>query len=219
VTLDDLTRKKDRRSAEREELDRLLDEELVGTLATVSRDGRPWAVPMLFARDGDRILLHGSTGAGALRHVAEGAEAVLAVHAVDALVLASSMFDHSANYRSAVVRGTLVTLTGDEAWRALDRVADGLVPGRRDEVRQMLPKEVAATVALALDLTEDNWILKVRSGGTGEVPADVPDGTWTGVVPLHTTYGDPEPSSWHPADLPVPPSVTALRAQRNGTNR
>ena len=85
MTLDDLTRKKERRATDRAALDRLLDEVLVGTLATVSTDGRPWAVPMLFARDGDRILLHGSTGAGALRRVATGAEGVLAVHVVDGL--------------------------------------------------------------------------------------------------------------------------------------
>ena len=209
MTLDDLTRKKERRATDRAALDRLLDEVLVGTLATVSTDGRPWAVPMLLARDGDRILLHGSTGAGALRHVADGAEAVLEVHAVDALVLASSMFDHSANYRSAVVRGSLVTLTGDQARTALDRVSDGLLPGRRAEVREMLEKELAATVALALDLTDDNWILKVRSGGTGEDACDVPDGTWTGVVPLHTVAGEPEPTPG--VAEAAPPSVVALR--------
>lgn len=223
MTLDDLTRKKERRSHEREQLDRLLDEVLVGTLATLTTDGRPWAVPMLIARDGDRVVLHGSTGAGALRQVAAGAEAVLEVHAVDGLVLASSMFDHSANYRSAVVRGSLVSLTGEDAWQALDRVSDGLLPGRRDEVRPMLAKEVAATVALALDLTDDNWILKVREGGTGEDPADVPPGTWTGVLPLHVVAGEPEPTPGAES-VPVPPSVDGLRArfsgpQRRGTNR
>ena len=215
MTLEDLTRKTERRATDRAELDRLLDEVLVVTLATVSTDGRPWAVPMLFARDGDRILLHGSTGAGALRQVADGAEAVFEVHAVDALVLASSMFDHSANYRSAVVRGVLVTLTGDEARAALDRVSDGLLPGRRAEVREMLAKEQAATVALALGLTADNWILKVRSGGTGDDPADVADGTWTGVVPLHTVAGAPEPTAGADAP-PVPPSVVALRERFSG---
>ena len=73
MTLDDLTRMKEMRRSDRAELDRLLDEELVGTLATVTTDGEPWAVPMLYARVGDRVLLHGSTGAGALRRVAAGA--------------------------------------------------------------------------------------------------------------------------------------------------
>ncbi len=220
MTLDDLTRKHERRARDREALDRLLDEQLVGTLATVADDGQPWLVPMLYARDADRLLLHGSTGAGALRRVAAGADAAFCVHAVDGLVLASSMFDHSANYRSAVIRGRLLRMEGQEAWDALDAVSDGLLPGRRDEVRPMVGKEVAATVALALALTEDNWILKMRTGGTGEDPAEVPADVWTGVVPVHTSYGEPEPSPWQPAELPVPPSVARLRAgQRRGTNR
>lgn len=207
MSLEHLTRKPQRRAEERGELDRLLDQQLVGTLSTVTTDGRPWAVPMLYARDGDRVLLHGSTGAGALRQVAAGSEAVLSVHSLDGLVLATSMFEHSANYRSATVRGRLRTLTGDDAWAALDRLSDVLVPGRRDEVRGMLPKEVAATVVLALDITDGGWILKVREGDTEEELAE--DGVWTGVVPVRTTYGTPEPSPWL-RDVPVPPSVRAL---------
>ncbi len=221
MTLDDLTRMKEKRRADRAALDRLLDEELVGTLATVTTDGRPWAVPMLHARDGDRVLLHGSTGAGALRRVADGAEAAFAVHAIDALVLATSLFEHSANYRSAVVRGPLLTLTGDEAVAALDTLSDGLVPGRRAELRGHLRKEVAATVVLALDLTDDNWVLKVSDGDVDEELDVVPDDVWTGILPIDRRYGDPVRSPWLPADLAAPPSVEALRAagsQRRGTN-
>ncbi|WP_432478113.1 pyridoxamine 5'-phosphate oxidase family protein [Nocardioides sp. GXQ0305] len=230
MTLDDLTRMKEMRRRDRAELDRLLDEELAVTLATVTDDGRPWAVPMLHARVGDRVLLHGSTGAGALRRVADGAEAVLAVHAIDALVLATSLFEHSANYRSAVVRGPLVRLTGDDAVAALDALSDVLVPGRRGELRGHLPKELAATVALALDITDDNWLLKVSDGDVDEELDVVPDDVWTGILPIHRSYGEPVRSPWLPADLPAPPSVDALRAagpqrrggrrgQRRGTNR
>ena len=208
VTLDDLTRKKQRRERDRTALDRLLDEQLVGTLATVTTDGRPWAVPMLYARDGDRLLLHGSTGAGALRQVAHGSEGVLSVHVLDGLVMATSMFEHSANYRSAVVRGELVRLTGDAAVAALDTISDGLLPGRRAEVRGMLAKEVRATVALALALTDDNWVLKVNDGDTDQELHE--EGVWTGVVPVLTAYGVPQRSPWLGDDVPVPPSVRAL---------
>ena len=54
---------------DRAALDALLDSQWAGVLSTVA-DGAPLAVPMLYARDGDRVLLHGSTGAGALRAVA-----------------------------------------------------------------------------------------------------------------------------------------------------
>ena len=218
MSLDDLTRMRERRTAERAALDQLLDEQLVGTLATVTTDGRPWAVPMLYARDGDRLLIHGSTGAGALRQVATGSEAVLSVHVLDGLVLATSMFEHSANYRSAVVRGELLRLSGEDAVAALDTISEGLLPGRRAEVRGMLAKEVRATVALALDITDDNWILKVNDGDTDEELFE--EGVWTGVVPVRTAYGEPERSAWLGDDVPVPPSVAALvERQRNGTNR
>jgi nitroimidazol reductase NimA-like FMN-containing flavoprotein (pyridoxamine 5'-phosphate oxidase superfamily) len=226
VTLDDLTRLKEKRSSDRSALDQLLDEELVGTLATVTTDGRPWAVPMLYARDGDRLLLHGSTGAGALRQVAAGTESVFSVHAIDSLVLATSLFEHSANYRSAVVRGTAQRLTGDDALGALDRLSDTLVPGRRQELRGHLEKEVAATVVLALDITEDNWLLKVSDKDVDEELDVIPDDVWTGILPIHRTYGEPVRSPWLPDDLPAPPSVVALReagpqrrGQRSGTNR
>ena len=219
MTLDDLTREKDRRVRDRAVLDLLLDEVLVGTLATVTTDGRPWAVPMLFARDGDRILLHGSTGAGALRQVATGAEGVLAVHVIDGLLMATSMFEHSANYRSAVVRGPLQRLSGDDAVEALDVISDGLIPGRRAEVRGMLRKEVSATVALALDITDDNWLLKVNDGDTDEEFFE--EGVWTGVLPIRTEYGEPQRSAWLDDDVPVPPSIEALRDNdhRSGTKR
>lgn len=208
-TPEDLTRKRERRRTERGQLDALLDEQWVGTLSTLTTDGEPWAVPLLYARDGDRLLLHGSTGAGALRRVASGAPAVFSVFALDALVLATSMFEHSANYRSATVRGVLQPLSGQEAWDALDVLSDRLIPGRRDEVVPMTTKDVAATVALALEIGDDNWILKVRTGGTGEEDVPHPPGLWTGVLPMHVGYGEPERSPWL-GDVPESPAMRRL---------
>lgn len=204
--LDRLTRKRDRGSDERAALDALLDEVLVGTLATVV-DGEPWVVPMLFARDGDRVLLHGSTGAGALRHVAAGAPVALEVHSVDGLVLAHATFDHSANYRSAVIRGRVVELGGDEAAAALETLSDRLVPGRTAEVRGMLDKEIAATRTMALPIIEGSWILKSRAGGPGGTEES--HDAWRGVVPLVRAYGVPEPAG-DSVDRPLPASVRRL---------
>ncbi|HEX5301636.1 MAG TPA: pyridoxamine 5'-phosphate oxidase family protein, partial [Streptosporangiaceae bacterium] len=70
-----INRHRERSREERADLDAVLDAgPHVGTLSTVA-DGRPWVVPMLYGRAGDRILMHGSVGAGALRHVAAGAPA------------------------------------------------------------------------------------------------------------------------------------------------
>jgi nitroimidazol reductase NimA-like FMN-containing flavoprotein (pyridoxamine 5'-phosphate oxidase superfamily) len=203
-----LGRHTERGRSERAELDALLDEVLAGTLSTVV-DGRPWVVPMLFARDGDRILLHGSTGAGALRHVAAGAPAALTVFALDGLVVAHSTFESSANYRSAVVHGPLTTLSDDERTGALEVLSERLLPGRTGEVPPMTRRERAATLAMALPITEGQWLLKVRSGG----PSD-PEGetdAWCGVVPFRTVAEAPLPAAWtEAAGTEVPASVATL---------
>ncbi|MEO9330206.1 pyridoxamine 5'-phosphate oxidase family protein [Gordonia aurantiaca] len=201
--LDSLTRKPDR-AGDRAMLDELLDEVMVGTLSTVV-DGLPWSVPMLFGRDGDDILLHGSTGAGALRHVADGAPVTFTVYSMDGIVVADNLFDHSANYRSAVVRG--VPDRVDDARSVLELLSDKLIPGRVAEVRDMTAKEVAATLAMRLPIVDGQWIVKARRGGPSS-----PSDAWTGVVPVRTVYGAPVT---YTGETP-PESVQAL-AESGGT--
>ncbi len=197
-----LTRMSERGSADRADLDALLDSGFVGVLATTV-DGEPWVVPMLYGRDGDRILLHGSTGAGALRQVAAGAPAAFCVVAVDGLVVAESTFESSANYRSAVIRGRLQPLRAQERTEALREITEGIIPGRNAEVRPSTAKEEAATMGLTLAIEADNWLLKSRDGLPGDPgePVDV----WCGVIPLALTAGKPEAAPWSVG--PVPASV------------
>jgi len=205
----------ERSRSERAALDAVLDSSAVGTLSTVI-EGRPWVVPMLYARDGDRLVLHGSTGAGALRHVAAGSPAALSVVLLDGLVVAQTTFESSANYRSAVVHGVLRPLTGDEKVRALNLLSDSVIPGRTAEVRPMNGKELAATLAMELAITDGGWTVKIRSGPPAPIQDDATDderAAWTGVVPTTITAGDPLPSPWCPPGAPVPESVRRLVAR------
>ncbi|MGO3326104.1 pyridoxamine 5'-phosphate oxidase family protein [Gordonia sp. (in: high G+C Gram-positive bacteria)] len=177
-----LTRKPDR-GGDRGLLDEVLDDALVGTVSTVV-DGWPWSVPMLFARLGDDVIIHGSTGAGLLRHVAEGSAVTLTAYVLDGLVVADTMFDHSANYRAAVVRGVLEPV--DDAAAALAALTDRIVPGRSSETPPITAKQVAATRTLRLPIVDGRWIAKARSGGAGIGTDD-----WTGIVPVSTVYGEP----------------------------
>ena len=90
----------------------------MGTLSTVV-DGLPWVVPMIYGREKNRLLFHGSVAAGALRQVADGAPAALCVTHLDSWVYGHTLFNSSANYRSAVVHGDLIRLSGTEAAEAL----------------------------------------------------------------------------------------------------
>lgn len=203
-----------RRLAERQTTDRdalfaLLDDELVGHLAAVV-DGVPVVVPMGYARDGEHLLVHGSTGGGfALRAAAERTTVAFAVTALDGLVFARSLFDSSMNYRSAVVYGVLEPVEDERADAALLTLSEHLMPGRSAEVRAMTRKETAATRVLRLSL--DDVVMKMRAAGASEDPDDGEDHTvWAGVVPLVRTWGAPEPTSLTPAGTPTPNSVVAL---------
>ncbi|WP_454791903.1 pyridoxamine 5'-phosphate oxidase family protein [Mycolicibacterium lutetiense] len=191
---------------DRAALDSVLDAAAVGTLATVV-DGLPWVVPMLYARDCDRVILHGSTGAGALRHVAAGAPAAFCVTLLDGIVVADTLFDSTANYRSAVVRGNLAVIDAREAAYALDLMSDSLIPGRSSEVRSSTKKELAATLAVALPITPEGWTVKVR-----DAPPDEPahSNGWAGVVPLRTVAGEPVAAPWVATGVDAPESVHRL---------
>lgn len=198
--LNGLTRKKDR-TADRKVLDEVFDQSLVATLSTVL-DGQPWVIPTFVARVGDDLLLHGSTGAGALRHVANGAPVVLSAFIVDGLVVAERAFDHSANYRSAVVLGTCTVVDDADAAATLDTFTDRMLPGRSSECPPHTDREIVATFVLKLAIAHDNWIAKQRTG-----PPSSPSATqWTGVVPTTTTFLPPVSDSAHP----VPSSVRRL---------
>ncbi|QNG18424.1 pyridoxamine 5'-phosphate oxidase family protein [Rhodococcus triatomae] len=185
----------------------VLDAAAVGTLATVAADGTPWVVPMLYARIGDVVILHGSTGAGALRHARAGAPAALSVMMLDGIVVADNLFDSSANYRSAVVHGTLRDVGEEAEVSALEAMSDALVPGRSTEVRATTRKERAATATCAL--TMDRWTVKVRDAPPTR-PAVTTGGAWAGVVPLRTVADPPVPAAWIDSEAPVPDSVRRL---------
>lgn len=198
--MDTLTRYKDR-AGDRALLDEILDEAKVATVSTVV-DGLPWSIPMLITRDGDQILMHGSTGAGALRHIAAGAPVAISAFIVDGVVVADTLFDHSMNYRSAVVRGTVENAEVDPR-EALNAFSENILPGRVDEVRAHTGKELAATLVLAVPIVDGQWITKQRAGGPKADDAD----EWTGHIPMRVAYGAPIGRTAGP----IPESVQRLK--------
>ena len=87
----------------------ILDRSLFAHVAFVEQ-GRPVCIPMLCARVGDRVYIHGSRASRTIRALALGGPACLAVTNLDGLVLARSVFEHSANYESVVAFGRFVAV-------------------------------------------------------------------------------------------------------------
>ena len=203
-----VTRLRERASTDRAALDALLDEVHVGHVASVDDTGGPVVVPTIVARDGDRLLVHGSTGSGWMRRVAAGGEVCVAVTALDALVVARSAFESSMRYRSAVLFGRCSALSGEEKLRGLDRLTEAVLPGRTSEVRRPTAKELDATVVLALPI--EQWSLKASAEWPDDPPGDVAGAAWAGVVPVRPGYGPPLAAPDLRPGIPVPASVLGL---------
>lgn len=210
--LDRIRRLPERSKSELDDLYAVLDDgHHVGTLATVV-DGEPWVVPMLYARVGDRLFLHGSSAAGALRNVAGGARVALGVTHMDGLVYAHTMFNQSALFRSAVVRGSAAPVAPKEKADALTAMTEAITPGRPAEMPSHTKKQLAATQILQMDLRESSWTVKVRDGfPTPPEPGEVvsPD-LWRGVVPIRSVFTEPVAAPGVKPGTAVSPSIQRI---------
>jgi nitroimidazol reductase NimA-like FMN-containing flavoprotein (pyridoxamine 5'-phosphate oxidase superfamily) len=188
-----------------EELTAVLDAGLVCHLG-LEIDGWPTVVPTLYGRDGEQLFVHGSVASRALR---TGVATCLTVTIVDGFVIARSVFNHSMNYRSAMVFGHAELVEDVEAkLEGLRAIVEHVTPGQWDYARRPTDKELAQTSVLVLDLREAS--VKVRSGPPGD--GDGPDGElglWAGEVPLRIVTLDPVADPlW--AVGPLPPHLAAL---------
>ena len=178
---------------------------------------QPVVIPMLYARDGDALVLHGSIASRLIREVGAGIPACVSVTHVDGLVLARSHFHHSMNYRSVVAFGR-ARLVDDPAAKAaaLARFVDALIPGRAAESRAADRNELAATHVLHFSIEDAS--AKIRTGGAKDDAADLALPHWAGVVPIRPAFETPQAEDNVAAGTGWPPSVRAL-LDRNGAER
>ena len=179
----------------------ILDEGFVCHAAYLT-DGRPVVIPTLYARDGDRLLLHGSNSMGLARAVREGSPLSVAVTHIDGLVVARSAFHSSANYRSVVIHGHGRLLEPDEKVVAFDTIVETLIPGRLADLRASTESETRQTAIIELAL--DELSAKIRSGGPNDEPEDMELDVWAGVVPFRLVPSDPVPSHDLSAGIKTP---------------
>jgi nitroimidazol reductase NimA-like FMN-containing flavoprotein (pyridoxamine 5'-phosphate oxidase superfamily) len=153
-------------------------------------DGQPFVIPTSYGRVGDNLYIHGSSASRMLRNLDQGIPVCLTVMLLDGLVLARSIFNHSMNYRSVVVLGTAVAVRDpEEKLEALRLLSEHIIPGRWEDSRKPSEKELKATLALRLPVTE--FSAKVREGDVIDDEEDYSFPTWAGIVPLTTVAGTP----------------------------
>jgi nitroimidazol reductase NimA-like FMN-containing flavoprotein (pyridoxamine 5'-phosphate oxidase superfamily) len=195
----------------------VLDAGLFAHVAFLDRD-QAYCIPMLHARVDDAVYIHGSAASRALRVLSTGVPACLTVTLLDGLVLARSAFEHSANYRAAVVLGSFRRIEDpDERLAAFEAFTNKLIAGRWGEVRAPSEQELKATWILALPLEEAS--VKARTGPPSD--DDSPDAAldvWAGVIPLRTVFGSPEPSPGLRGGIGLAPSVRRLLEADGGSS-
>jgi nitroimidazol reductase NimA-like FMN-containing flavoprotein (pyridoxamine 5'-phosphate oxidase superfamily) len=185
---------------DRQTVDAILDEGLVAHVAIVA-DGQPYALPMLYARSGEQIVLHGSPLSRLLGTLAGAVPMCITVTLLDGLVLARSAFHHSLNYRSVVVLGEGTPVREPDAKRAaLRAIVEHVSPGRSDDVRAPSAQELAATEVIAVPISEAS--AKVRTGPPVDAEEDYGLEVWAGVLPLALAAGAPVPDARCAAPLP-----------------
>jgi nitroimidazol reductase NimA-like FMN-containing flavoprotein (pyridoxamine 5'-phosphate oxidase superfamily) len=164
----------------------ILDSALLASVAFVE-DGQPVVVPMLYGREGETIFLHGARKARIIRLLESTSTACLNVTHVDALVYARSAFNSSMNYRSVTVFGTPRLIDdADEKLHALRVITECTMPGRWDELRDPLEKEVKMTGVIALDI--ETASAKVSSGMPDDEDEDYEIPVWAGILPLQSAF-------------------------------
>ncbi|WP_036172432.1 pyridoxamine 5'-phosphate oxidase family protein [Massilia sp. 9096] len=161
-------------------------------------------IPTACWRSGGHLYIHGSNGSRMLKRLAEQECCVTITH-VDGLVLARSAFNHSMNYRSAMIYGRFETVTDAGKRAALEALMEHLLPGRQADVRPGNEQEYAATTVMRIALHEA--ACKVRTGGPKDDEEDLPLAVWAGVLPL--TQSRPAPQPDPACSLPAPDYVRA----------
>ncbi|HEU4374359.1 MAG TPA: pyridoxamine 5'-phosphate oxidase family protein [Telluria sp.] len=167
----------------------IVDDAYLCHVAFADDDGTH-CIPTACWREGGHLYIHGSNGGRLLKLLAQGVQACVTITHLDGLVMARAAFNHSMNYRSAMIYGQFERVDGDAAKRAsMGAFMDRIMPGRQADARPGNDKEFAATTVMRIALAEA--ACKVRTGGPKDDAEDMDLAAWTGVLPLTLQRGAP----------------------------
>ena len=163
----------------------ILDAALVAQVGFI-QDGAPVVVPMIFGREDETIYLHGARKARVIRLLEQTDRACVNVTLIDGIVYARSAFNSSMNYRSVTVFGHPRLVDGNnEKLHAMRVISEHTMPGRWDELRDPLEREIKKTGVIALSI--DSASAKISTGMPDDEDEDYDIPIWAGILPLEST--------------------------------
>ena len=183
-------RKPQREFFEKEEIYKLLDSEFVAHVGFSDLDtGMPFVIPLGFVRDGDRVLLHGSTGSRLFMQLAKGLEICVTVTRINALVSARTPAVSSMNYESVMIFGKTKVLRDEDKIEAMKQLSNKLIPGIWEYALPSTDKDFAGAIIVELGL--DKVTAKSRKGGPLDSPENIESHIWAGTIPIERKLGTP----------------------------
>ncbi len=145
-------------------------------------EGQSMMIPTAYGRKDNSLYIHGSTKNFMLNQIINGQTICIAVTHLDGIVLARTLFDTSANYRSAVLYGKATLIENhEERIEGLKIITDNIIKDRWNEVQLGSENELKATMIIKFVI--DRASAKVRGGGP-EGDEDKVSEVWSGHIPL-----------------------------------
>lgn len=171
-------------------------------------EGVPMIIPTAYGRKGDVIYLHGSAKNFMLNQIIQQQTICISVTHLDGIVLARTLFDTSANYRSAVLYGKATLLEKEEErLEALEIITENIIPGRWEEVPVGSESELKATMVVAFKIERAS--AKIRSGGpAGDENQE--NEVWSGHIPFELKVLEPIADPKFGGKIPLSKSVISF---------
>ncbi|KAI6767570.1 hypothetical protein HG530_005579 [Fusarium avenaceum] len=176
---------------------------MIGQLGSFDR-------PSADLRDPLELYLHGYVSSRMMNLAqadGEGMPVCVAASHVDGLVLTLATFSHNYNYRSAVLFGyATIVKTDEEKLYAMELISNSVVTDRWRHTRQPpLASEMQSTNILKVRI--ESASAKISAGSTTDDKSDLENkelvaSTWTGVLPVYQTIGEPIPGPYNTAKVP-----------------
>ncbi len=175
-------------------------------------EGQTMMIPTAYGRKDDTLYIHGSTKNYMLNQIINGDTICIGVTHLDGIVLARTLFDTSANYRSAVLFGKAELITDyDERIEALKIISENIIKGRWNEVPVGSENQLKAT--MVVKFTIEKASAKIREGGP-KGDEEITNEVWSGHIPISLTASKPVPDTKFGIELEMTESIKSFW-QRN----
>lgn len=152
----------------------------------------------------------------------QGMPVCIAASHVDGLVLTLASYSHNYNYRSTILYGYATPVQDEEEkLYAMELITNSVVPDRWRHTRQPITRAESQSTGI-LKVRISSGSAKISAGQATDDKTDMAneamlDSTWTGVLPIYSTMGEPVASPYN--RIKVPGYIAEYAGDYNSDNK